>query len=82
MAPRVDGPGYRMFLRDLELTYLGRASIPQEKIKLASAFAYLIELLGPVAPPPRRRTSSDSVLSYEDVVNAIRADHRRRAMSG
>ena len=69
MASRVDGPGYRMFLSDLEMI----ASVgvhPQEKIR-PQRIRVSIELR--VRPrPPGAPDKLESVLSYEDVANAIR----------
>jgi dihydroneopterin aldolase len=63
------GQGYRIFVRDLEMI----ASVgvhPHEKIK-PQRIRVSIELN--VAPrPPDARDTLDSVLSYEDVCNAIR----------
>ena len=69
MSPRAGQPGYRMFLRDLELI----ASVgvhPQEKIR-PQRIRVSIEL----RVRPRAAGSEDtleSVLSYEDVANAVR----------
>ena len=70
MPPRAGQPGYRMFLRDLEMI----ASVgvhPQEKIR-PQRIRVSIEL----RVQPRLKDAPDtldSVLSYEDVANAIRA---------
>ena len=69
MAPRVDGHGYRMFLRDLEMI----ASVgvhPQEKIRpqrIRVSIDLRVQSRAPEAPD-----TLESVLSYEDVANAIR----------
>ena len=70
MSPRAGQPGYRMFLRDLEMI----ASVgvhPHEKIR-PQRIRVSIEL----EVKPRAQSAPDtleSVLSYEDVVDAIRA---------
>jgi len=70
MPPRVDRAGYRMFLRDLEMI----ASVgvhPHEKIR-PQRIRVSVELsVGPRAPDAP--DTLESVLSYEDVANAIRA---------
>jgi len=70
MPNRVDRPGYRMFLRDLEMI----ASVgvhPHEKIR-PQRIRVSIELR--VRPrTPGTEDTLESVLSYEDVANAIRA---------
>ena len=70
MPPRAGQPGYRMFLRDLEMI----ASVgvhPHEKIR-PQRIRVSVEL----RVQPRVRSAPDtleSVLSYEDVANAVRA---------
>ncbi|HLG86334.1 MAG TPA: dihydroneopterin aldolase [Alphaproteobacteria bacterium] len=70
MPPGVERPGYRMFLRDLEMI----ASVgvhPHEKIR-PQRIRVSIEL----RVQPRARSAPDtleSVLSYEDVANAVRS---------
>ena len=70
MTARVDRPGYRMFLRDLEMI----ASVgvhPHEKVR-PQRIRVSIELR--VRPRnPGSLDTLESVLSYDDVANAIRA---------
>ena len=69
MSPRAAKPGYRMFLRDLEMI----ASVgvhPHEKIR-PQRIRVSIELR--VRPRTNSQDTLESVLSYEDVANAVRA---------